>query len=494
MVCALAAGALVAPAQASAAGVLVVDGPRAQRGSDPFVPEEAGSRLPEPRGGARAAAAAPRAGTSATKRGARAVKRAISRARRARRISRSAARSYLRTLSGSLRTLGRLRGSRRRELNSVVAGAERLALRGRLTSSRMPSVFVILRRNASFWGRRGSPGRRVRFRGSELLFEHYSGRGLQLQPLVNWKRANLMHGACTRGERSCSRTRLARLVRELTRTASRRGRGFIAWEYYFSFGGGAPPWMSGMAQATAVQALGRASRLLDRPDYLVTARKALPAFSASAPVGVKARGFRGGRHYLQYSFAGRLFVMNAFLQSVIGLYDYAEITGDERARELFAAAEPEAREEVPHFDLGDWSRYSYRGGEADREYHELLREFLASICSRLRTPVYCDTARRFRAYQTDPAVLDLKGPATAPQNQPTRIRFFVNKRSAVQVVVTREGDVGLDRTATFRRGEGSFEWTPKSAGPYTIRLSAKELRTGRGLRSRTEGTALVAPG
>ncbi len=485
--------ALAAPAQAAAGEVLVVDGGHVQRSADPFVPGDAGTRLREPRGAA--TAAAPRASTSAASRGARAVTRAISRARRGRKISRSAARSYARTFSGSLRTLRRLRGSRRRELSSVVGVAQRLALRGRLTSSRMPSVFLILRRNASFWGRRGSPGRRVRFRGSEILFEHYSGRGLQLQPLVNWKRANLMHGACVRRDGSCSHTRLARLVRELTRTASRRSRRFIAWEYYFSFGGGSPPWMSGMAQATAVQALGRASQLLDRPDYLATARKALPAFSASPSAGgVKVRGFRGGRHYLQYSFAPRLFIMNAFLQSVIGLYDYAKITGDSRAEGLWRAAEPEAAREVPAFDTGDWSRYQYRGPESDQEYHELLREFLASMCSRLRTAVYCTTARRFRDYQTDPAVLDLKGPSTATQNSSTRIRFFVNKRSAVQVVVTKDGAVGLDKTATFRRGEGSFEWTPKSSGTYTIRLSAKELRTGKGLRSRTEGSAVVAPG
>ena len=496
MVLALATAALASPASAPAGEVLEVDGPRVERRADPYVPDGADSRLPEPRGGARAAAAAPRASSSAATRGARAMSRAIRRARRARRISPSAARGYSRTASAARRTLRRLRGSRRRQLAYVLAVAERLALKGRLTSSRMPAVFLIMRRNASFWGSRGFPasGAMVRFRGSEILFQYYPGRGLQLQPLVNWKRANLMHGACVRRGASCRRDRLARLIAELNRTASRRSPRFIAWEYYFLFGGGSPPWMSAMAQATAVQALGRASKLLNRPDYLVMARRALPAFSASAPGGVKARGFRGGRHYLQYSFDRRLFIMNAFLQSLIGLYDYAKITGDAQARSLFEAAEPEAQGEVPTFDLGDWSRYSYRGRESDGEYHELLREFLASMCSRLRRPVYCNTARRFRDYQTDPAVLELKGPVTATQNQATRIRFVVNKRSAVQVVVTREGDVGLDRTATFRRGEGSFEWTPKSTGTYSIRLSAKELRTGRGLRTRVDGSAEVGAG
>ncbi len=433
---ALLCAALVAPAQAAAGEVLVVDGQRVQRSPDPFVPDGADARLPRPPGAT--AAGTPRARGAASRTGARAVTRAVSRARRARNVSRSAARRYLSWYSGARRTLRRLRGSRKRQLDYVVSVAESLALRGRLTSSRMPAVFLLVRRNASFWSSRGFPGSgaKVRFRGSEILFQYYPGRGIQLQPLVNWKRANLMHGACVKGS-GCRRNRLAKLISELNRTASRRSRRFIAWEYYFSFGGGSPPWMSGMAQATAVQALGRASQLLDRRDYLTQARKALPAFSATPSAGgVKARGFRGGRHYLQYSFARRLFIMNAFLQSVIGLYDYAKITGDQRAKGLWEAAEPEAQREVPAFDVGDWSRYSYRGPESDRDYHELLREFLASMCSRLRRPVYCDTARRFRAYQTDPAVIDLQGPATATRNVATRVRFFVNKRSAVQVVVT----------------------------------------------------------
>jgi D-glucuronyl C5-epimerase C-terminus len=40
------------------------------------------------------------------------------------------------------------------------------------------------------------------------------------------------------------------------------GRGtFTAWEYFFAFEGGAPPWMSGMAQGTGIQALSRAYAL-----------------------------------------------------------------------------------------------------------------------------------------------------------------------------------------------------------------------------------------
>ena len=41
--------------------------------------------------------------------------------------------------------------------------------------------------------------------------------------------------------------------------------GFLTWEYYFAFGGGSPPWISGMAQGTAMQSLARAGHRLNDP-------------------------------------------------------------------------------------------------------------------------------------------------------------------------------------------------------------------------------------
>ena len=143
--------------------------------------------------------------------------------------------------------------------------------------------------------------------------------------------------------------------------AVRRGRGFIAWEYLFDFGGGAPPWMSGMAQATAIQALARAAQLLARPDYLTSAKRGLGAFETPRPPACAPPARAAGISYLQYSFAPRLCIFNAFLQSLIGLYDYSVLTGDERARKLYDEAEPEAERQVPLSDVGDWSLYNYPG-------------------------------------------------------------------------------------------------------------------------------------
>src|SRR3954464_14740896 len=213
------------------------------------------------------------------------------------------------------------------------------------------------------------------FRGSQILFQYYPGRGLQIQQLSTFKKANLMHGACVGAVHApCNRAGLKRLLDEEAKLAVRRSSRFIAWEYLFDFGGGSPPWISAMADATAIQAYGRAAKLLNRPQYLKTARSALGAFDTYAPLGVRTTGFRGGTHYVQYSFAPRTYIFNAFTQSLIGLYDYWKLTGDAQAKAQYDRAQPELAREIPFSDVGDWSLYNYRGPKSDSNYHELLRE------------------------------------------------------------------------------------------------------------------------
>ncbi len=479
--------ALLTAAPAQAGEVVIVDGQRATRVDDPFVPARAGSDLgPRPA----LAGVSSKAGRAKARRARKATSRALSLALRRKAISRSSYRRYRRTVVRARTVQRRLKGARKSELGNAIGLVDGLALGRKLTAARMPALFLILQRNTQYWPRQPFPADRdhITFRGSRLIFEYYAGSGLQLQPLVNFKQANLMHGACVKDTGvACDRRGLRRLLSELLRTSAKRG-GFKTWEYYFEFGGGRPPWISAMAQATAVQAFARASALLGAPGYLKHARAAFGAFRKAPPIGVRTTGPFGGTHYLQYSFAPRLYITNAFLQSLIGLYDYAEITGDTAARRLFEAAEPEARLELPASDTGDWSTYSYRGAESTREYHELLREFAASLCSRLHRKVYCGTARNFLDYMTDPAELELLAPADfVTKGVPVQIRFSVSKLSAVQVTVTRDGKIALDKLGTFRRGNGSVAWKPGAVGTYRIRVAAKELRTGRGLRSSVTG-------
>ena len=121
----------------------------------------------------------------------------------------------------------KLKGLRGRELGAVIAQLEGIALRKQLTASRMPALFLILSRNTQFWPSRVFPTSRshIKFRGSELIWEYYPGSGIQLQPLVNFKEANNLHGACVKpSPLACKPGTLKKLLRELiaTRVAARR--------------------------------------------------------------------------------------------------------------------------------------------------------------------------------------------------------------------------------------------------------------------------------
>ena len=78
--------------------------------------------------------------------------------------------------------------------------------------------------------------------------------------------------------------------------------GYLAWEYYFEFGGGRPPWVSGMAQGTAMQALARAGERLADPALTQAGRRGLGAFEQRTPRGVRVPQ-SSGDWYALYSFA-----------------------------------------------------------------------------------------------------------------------------------------------------------------------------------------------
>jgi D-glucuronyl C5-epimerase-like protein len=380
----LALGA-VAPGAAEASSVLKVKDGKARRAHDPLLPPRSQTALPVvPRRAAlsRRAQRAPLARTAALT----PVERA----------------TYTSALTDAKRARDGLSGARRSELSAVIATAEALDARGELNASRLNAIVMTLRRNTEFWKANQPPaaGTRVEFAGSPVILEYYVGRGLQIQPLANFGKANAAWSTCKgKADRTCTilRTHLDAMIA----LAAKRGT-FTTWEYYFDFEGGVPPWTSGMSQGTGVQALSRAYNLTGVAKYRDVATAALAAFETAPPVGV-AQPATSGTHYLMYSYAPSLFIFNGFLQALVGLDDYRDYTGDARGTTLFRAGHSHARWLVPQSDTGVWSRYSLGGPQSTREYHVLLRDILANLCKRIGTPEYCTTADRFTQYLAAPA-------------------------------------------------------------------------------------------
>ncbi len=374
----------------------------------------------------------------------------------------------------------RLSGTRRAELAAVLGMARGLAARRALTASRLEPVFLTIRRNREVWSRAPLPAPRARmsFRRDPVVFEYYSGRGLAIQPLASFGRANALAASCLRaGARfRCRPAALRRLLDRMLALGSERG-GFLAWEHFFAFGSGAPPWISAMTQATGAQALARGGRALAGAGrgarYTRAARRALGAFAAPTPVGVAVPAGRGVR-YSMYSFAPGLRVLNGELQTLIGLRDVARITDSARARRLFARGEPTARRAVRGFDTGAWSLYSADGKESTLGYHRLVAGFLAGLCRRTGAAVYCAAGRRFARYVSEPPRVHVRALRKLRVRRQATIRFTLSKISDVMLQVRdRRGRVELSRgLRALPYGRHSVSWVPKRAGRHRLRIVA----------------------
>ncbi|MBE2318930.1 hypothetical protein DVA67_023355 [Solirubrobacter sp. CPCC 204708] len=389
-------------------------------------------------------------------------------------------------------TLAKLSGVRAAELGYVVGAVRSLAAARQLTSDRLRPTFLILRQNARFWAKQPvpAPGWRTTFGRDPAIFQYYPGKGLQLQPLASWGRANAVARACLDALRSKTRKdtcRQATLTRSLDRLASLGARrsGFLAWEYYFAFGTGAPPWVSGMTQATATQALARGYRALGHKRWRRAAERALGAFEEAAPHGV-AVSVPGGKHYLLYSFSPSHRVLNGGLQAVLGLRDTAALLHSSRARKLFRAGDRAARRELGEYDTGAWSLYSERGAESTLSYHSLTAGFLDGLCDRTRAKAYCGTSRRFARYEREPTRIGLASLKGTRWDRTRTVRFTLSKVSSVKVRVWGARGMSVSRDfAKLPRGTHSFDWRPPGRGRYRVRIEARGPSGPVGVEQRT---------
>ena len=196
----------------------------------------------------------------------------------------------------------RLTGARKNELGGVVKDLEGMAARGAFEQpSRIPALFLTLRRNVEYWSTQPllRSGARLSFPGSELVFQYYVGHGLQIQWLGTFGKLN---GYWSGGKRYDARA--GALLDEALPLATERAGG-LAWEYLFPFDGQEPPWVTSLAQGTGLQAMARsATRLQRQAEIFPIALRGLGIFQTAPPQGVRVES-GGGAHYLQYSGLSR---------------------------------------------------------------------------------------------------------------------------------------------------------------------------------------------
>jgi D-glucuronyl C5-epimerase C-terminus len=388
---------------------------------------------------------------------ARLVQRGISRAVNAHWLTTDDAASYRSILSRASATWRRLPGARSTNLAGVlhdVAGQWKAYI-----APRALALFGMLDTNATYLGSDAMPRDGTDIRDADgVVYRAFPGHGLQFHPLANFARLNQLLA------NDSYQTDAAWLAAALISRAVPKS-GALTWEYYFPFGGGSPPWISGMVQAVAARAFAADG------DYDV-ARKAYVALSKLVfPL-------TGGSWIRLYSFSN-LAVLNAQLQSVLSLADYAELNQDPSAKLLSDRLLQTADSLFDSFDTGAWSLYSLGGTESQLNYHVYVVNLLKRIAALTQSPVWGLRAARFDGYTTEPPALTLTGPFR-PVRKSTTISVWVSKLSRVSLTIA-----GSTSAVTLSRGSHSFYWSAKgrSPGRYLARASAVDVAGNKAVKS-----------
>jgi D-glucuronyl C5-epimerase C-terminus/Putative peptidoglycan binding domain len=310
---------------------------------------------------------------------ARAARRALTRASASGSVPAGEALRDRSLVDASLRELGGLPVERAAALASVLHGV--VANLHGLDGGRARTLFATLDLNRRYLEAHPPLARGGEVRGpGGLVYRAFPPYGLQLHPLASFGALNV---DVSRGRRSAARRLAASL---LARAIHQQGA--LVWEYEFPFGGPSR-WTSGFVQAVAADALARAGSLLADSHLRSAARSALRAI----PQGLVLH-LGGGLWIREYGYTS-MPILNAQLQTLLSLRDYARVSHDPAGRHLAGRLEAATRRLLPRFDAGCWSLYSLGGHKASRHYHAYHVQLLRRLAAELHLPAWARLAQRW---------------------------------------------------------------------------------------------------
>ncbi len=249
---------------------------------------------------------------------------------------------------------------------------------------RTPELFAQLRANT-----KGLADEAPEFAGTDIadgtgvVYRFFPDHGYRFHPLANFGKLNTLAG---RKDEEAAVT----LANALIARGVRKGR-TLTWPYRFS-AGGPDVWESGFAQAVGAQALARTSDLAGDRSLLDAAGASFRAIPRGLTLAVG-----GGTWIQEYGFSS-MAVLNAQLQTIVSLSEYAERTGDEEAKAYAAGLSTTTQKLMGDFDTGCWSRYSLGGNPATTGYHTYHVNLLERLARSTGDPFWKETGRRWRGY------------------------------------------------------------------------------------------------
>lgn len=168
---------------------------------------------------------------------------------------------------------------------------------------------------------------------------------------------------------------------------------YSIFEYKFPYPiyGMKPIWRSGMAQGQGVQALTKAFQITGENKYLEVAKNLLNSFFVEVKNGgVTYKSPKQGWWYEEYAGinANQSRVLNGMIYTVLGIYDYYNLTHDSEAKFLFDQGVLALKNNLRYYDNNGHSYYDMLGKVATRLYHLTHINLLQKLYNVAKDPTF----------------------------------------------------------------------------------------------------------
>jgi heparosan-N-sulfate-glucuronate 5-epimerase len=184
-------------------------------------------------------------------------------------------------------------------------------------------------------------------------------------------------------------------------------RGISVWMHHFDWDYREmlkSPWYSSLAQGSGISLLARIYSETKKKVYLETAQKAFEAFLLDIKEGgVRFIDRKGNVWIEEYLVDPPTHVLNGFIWSLFGVYDYFLLTQEEKAKDLFNSCVKTLKENLKDYDVGFWSLYEQSGTKmkmmASPFYHNLHIVQLKILYEITGEEFFKDYARKWDNYR-----------------------------------------------------------------------------------------------
>jgi heparosan-N-sulfate-glucuronate 5-epimerase len=167
------------------------------------------------------------------------------------------------------------------------------------------------------------------------------------------------------------------------------------------------PWYSGLAQGSGLSLLVRAARTTGDARYAIAAHLAFePLHLDAADGGVLVTDASEDTWIEEYIVDPPTHILNGFIWSLWGVYDYARWSGRSDAFHIWESCVATLAKRLEDFDTGWWSLYEARDGSremlASRYYHTLHITQLRVMYRLTGIDAFSVCADRFQTYLDRP--------------------------------------------------------------------------------------------